>query len=791
MKNHLPALFVASLALPSNAAETLLFADNFEAPNINNLDNSALGTRRTGLLASSVFLRSAMFQHGISNNQLLFQGGGRTRFQNAGGWFNWGTDATVAPVIAAEGGVRISFDWTPVNTTDTNWVSFDVGFPGSGEPATRVNHGETDYGILFRHNGATERFDNGVNKGAGGTFTPAGPRHVVIDYAFPDLNDNTTVKVRASVNGTFVTRTVVGSLTLPYETFTWNNNGGGLFMELGTNVGGQLVDNYSVGTIPVEYSIAADVGGFPSGVALGDLVATLTGSSFAKGTEASTFTLVAGAGDTDNAKFQIDGNRIEANFDFKNDPNGTLYHIRVQGSSTVSTGTETKELTFTLFNDDDLDTLLDDWELEFAPNLTDLNGTATTPAEGAGNGDFDGDGISDLQEYTYSLGLYPDISPVSKDSDGDLLDDDDEIAGADFRPPTLPDRADSDLDGLNDFAENSHTVYTSPTSAGSNARNPDTDLDGARDGYEVAQGSDPNTGESRPALASAFAVTRVTDDASTGLDSAKYYTHAISGGGGATINDVVLEPLTPTVTPANFTWTVTPNLRGTIAPINNGDWSPGAGEVTGPGLLTMLGGFTYAGSNAPTIQQSYTLSGLVPGESYQLKLFMRMWDREGSGRPIDVKFINGENTNQPFSGLLCDRPGTVLQNGNEDSAYYLSYNYVAQGTQLTIEASAHESSAIDTGSFHFYGLTNEGLSGSPAALVVTSVMRNGGGDVILDFTGAANTEYQVTRSPDLVSPFVPLVPPLTATTGATGVGQATIPAAEASEKHEFYRIEDN
>ena len=48
----------------------------------------------------------------------------------------------------------------------------------------------------------------------------------------------------------------------------------------------------------------------------------------------------------------------------------------------------------------------------------------------------------------------------------------------------------------------------------------------------------------------------------------------------------------------------------------------------------------------------------------------------------------------------------------------------------------------------------------------------------------------MTKSPDLVAPFVPLDPALTATTNSLGVGQATIPAAEASEAKEFYRIED-
>ncbi len=93
------------------------------------------------------------------------------------------------------------------------------------------------------------------------------------------------------------------------------------------------------------------------------------------------------------------------------------------------------------------------------------------------------------------------------------------------------------------------------------------------------------------------------------------------------------------------------------------------------------------------------------------------------------------------------------------------------------------------------GFTNEeeetaGTSPVPAtaALEVTSVNFTPGGDFIIQFTGEPGTTYQITKSADLDG-FVPLTPPVTATTDGAGQGGATVPAAEASEDAEFYRVE--
>jgi hypothetical protein len=783
------------MLVPVTEANTLLFADNFDTANTTNLDGSPLAGRLTGTLASSVSLRSALAQHHILANQLRFSAGGRTRFQTSPSvWQNWATAPTGTSILA-DGGIRIEFDWTPPNNTTTNWVSFDIGFPKGttlAEPGTRVNHPETDYGILFRDNGAIERFDNGFNRGPGLTFDPVlTNRHVVIDYAFDSFANGTTVKMMASVNGTVVTTGVVGGLTVPYETFFWDNNAGELYFELGTNETGQLIDNYSVSTIPAIYSLSVDKSTFISGIDPSQLVATLSGGTFAKGTEPSTFTFVTGDGDMDNAKFQINGDRLEAGtYDFTQDFGGMLYFVRVKGTGTVSGGEKEMEFVLTLIKDDDADNLLDDWELSFANDLTELTGLVEGPGPGAGTGDFDGDGISDIDEYDLSLTTQPGISPVLADTDGDGLDDDEELAGAGQRPITSAVREDTDGDGLNDKIESNSGTFLGATDSGTNPTLPDTDGDGSRDKFEVDKGSVPTDIASRPVLPPSVEVVAVTDDLSTGLSAATTYTHAISGGGVATVNGVVFEELGAAVTPLNFNWTVSSGAKGEIDPINNGDWVPANGGVTGPGLLDLFGGFTYGTTGNPGVTQTYVLSGLTIGQSYKLKLFVRKWDTDGSGRPIDLIFTNGATVEQPFGALLADRPGIVLNNGNDDSAYYVSYTYVAEATDLIVEAPIHTSAIVASGSFHMYGLTNEVVGPPSTELKITSVTRTPTGDIVINFTGAADTEFDVTKSPDLTTAFGPLTAPLTATTNSSGVGQVVIPASEASETKEFYRIEE-
>ena len=246
------ATLLATISLESHAASTLLFGDNFNAPDTANFDASDQTGRRSGLHATDIQLRSSMVQHGISGNQLNFlttgTGPGRIRFQSAAAlpsnvWWNFATGAGATQTLA-DGGLLVEFDWTPADNTSDNWVSFNIGFPDqpAGEPGFRVNHPETDFGILFRNNGGTQYFDNGAaTTGSNFDASTVAPRHVALSYSFNSFADGTNVLVSAAVNGQAV---------LTAQPFLWENNGGALFMELGNLASGTRIDNLSITTIP-------------------------------------------------------------------------------------------------------------------------------------------------------------------------------------------------------------------------------------------------------------------------------------------------------------------------------------------------------------------------------------------------------------------------------------------------------------------------------------------------------------------------------------------------------------
>jgi len=195
----------------------------------------------------------------------------------------------------------------------------------------------------------------------------------------------------------------------------------------------------------------------------------------------------------------------------------------------------------------------------------------------------------------------------------------------------------------------------------------------------------------------------LTDDASTQISAANTYTHTISGGSAATVNGVSFAAFTSTVTPANFSWS-----SPTKAEIGNnlGQWVPASGGVTGTGLISLLSGFTYASGGAePGSSQTFTLSGLSIGATYDARLYIRVWDLGTSGRPIDFTMTNGAEVDT-FGGLE-DRPGTVLGTGNQHEAYYVNYRFTAQGTDLLINAAVPGSAPAGSGSFHLYALSNQ------------------------------------------------------------------------------------
>ena len=212
--------------------------------------------------------------------------------------------------------------------------------------------------------------------------------------------------------------------------------------------------------------ITLDPSKFPAGVPIGTTVGTLTSSDPNGGSH--TYSLVAGAGDTDNAKFQLDSDQLETAADFSA-LGETDLSVRVRSTDEGALSFE-KIITVTVSADGDDDGLQDAWELTFG-TLADFTGLANGPGPGAGTGDFDDDGSPDIDEFTNGT------APNDDDSDDDGLNDGDEdTAGTD------PLDEDTDKDGLKDGEEATHE---------SDPLLPDTDEDTILDGLEVENGTDP------------------------------------------------------------------------------------------------------------------------------------------------------------------------------------------------------------------------------------------------------------------------------------------------------------
>ena len=786
MKRLIPALVFALSPLALHATEIL--SDNFNAPDTTNFDNSDQTLRRSGILGPAVQLRSSLIQHAISGNQLRLlraASEGRIRFHDAANLGNWWDFASgeAGATILSEGGFKIEFDWTPINATDANWVEVSVGIGTvaqvGSEPATRVNHAQTDLGILLRHSGGSQIFDNGSAVTGGTVPVTAAKRRVSVTYAFSSFANGATVTANAFIDGAAV---------VTNRNFTWDNNNGQLFIEFGTNVpttGGlnTLIDNFTIKGLIPRFSPAISSTRFFSSVGSSGLVATLSGNT--DGTpEEGTFTLVSGTGDTDNALFKINGNRLEPSgtLDFLNVPDNTTYSIRLRGSGSTSNTSSERTYSLTLISDIDSDSLGDTWESSKAGNLTDLTALSNGPGPGPGSGNFDADSLSDAQEYALAISRFPNLNPKAADSDGDGLEDGSEITPTAPRPETNPTLADSDGDGLNDKDESNTGTFVSASDTGSNPIRYDSDGDQYPDGFETRNGGNPLNASILPTtLPPGFALGIVTDDASTGISPDFTYTHKISGGSAANINGVDLDVLDTVSTPPNFSWDGFTGGKNIVGPaINNGEW---IASVTEPGAQQLFGAFTFSGlGSTPGNRQRFTLSGLEPGLTYEFRLYVRKW-ANSTVRPAALTFINGSESREFF--LLEDRPNIVLNDATKgEAAYFLSCTYTAQATDFIMDVLVPPVSSAN-GSFHMYGLTNR-AAGPPPDLEIASISRaTDGSKVTLSIKSRPSRIYAVDFSTNLAS-WIEL------SDAVPSAGNLTIyeDSVASNRTNAFYRVRD-
>jgi hypothetical protein len=168
----------------------------------------------------------------------------------------------------------------------------------------------------------------------------------------------------------------------------------------------------------------------------------------------------------------------------------------------------------------------------------------------------------------------------------------------------------------------------------------------------------------------------------------------------------------------------------------------------------MLGTFSYSGSGANAgAEQTFTLNGLTPGQAYSLRLYIRVWDTEGSGRPADLSFTNGAET--AFAPVLEDRPGMVLGGGggaSDQNAYMLVYNYVAAGSELVIRSAVPAGAVIPSGSFHMYALSNE-IGGPAIDFKITNITYTAGDPpaVSITFNSSPGKRYGIFASTSMLA----------------------------------------
>ena len=178
--------------------------------------------------------------------------------------------------------------------------------------------------------------------------------------------------------------------------------------------------------------------------------------------------------------------------------------------------------------DDDADNILDFFERaltasddEPTGNLNDFDGTLIAGGgPGAATGDFDGDNLSDREEFELSTRdlIFPGLDPTDPDSDDDGFFDGAETNTGTFvsydfttntgNTGTNPLNEDTDGDGLLDGVENGTGSFVDASATGSNPNLFDTDDDGFEDGLEVRlEGGDPNDGAVQPEVQTGYQAT--------------------------------------------------------------------------------------------------------------------------------------------------------------------------------------------------------------------------------------------------------------------------------------------
>jgi len=210
---------------------------------------------------------------------------------------------------------------------------------------------------------------------------------------------------------------------------------------------------------------------------------------------------------------------------------------------------------------------------------------------------------------------------------------------------------------------------------------------------------------SGPAIAGTWTFTPLTgDDAETGIDPSKKYTHLVDFGADAeatTINGVKFTD--KKASGANYTL-----VMGGGSFVNNGE-----GSFAGTGLGDLFTDFFYGGVSEAGKSgiQKLTLTGLREAHTYRLSFFVSGW-----GNPAQDITVS-DAPNAPVPRIARDGTRWIPDPANPEyeptgagsPGAMISYEYVASADGTLVMTM---DSVQDGDTFHFYGFINE-LVGLP------------------------------------------------------------------------------
>ena len=239
-----------------------------------------------------------------------------------------------------------------------------------------------------------------------------------------------------------------------------------------------------------------------------------------------------------------------------------------------------------------------------------------------------------------------------------------------------------------------------------------------------------------------------TNDAGTGISTAKTYTHLLDFGtrtNVAVINGVSFTKVSSQNGSANgYGWAnFPPSAHGGSAP------STTYSVPVGTGAYDLLYDMDYGWCwpNSATMQ----LTGLTPGKRYEVHLFNRTWGWGGSRTQTLTFDPDGSG---PVTESITFNPDSLYAN-------YLAYRYTPTSSTLNITVQ----SATSNQTYHLYGLSNEETSDATYAPVTVDIAH----DSVFDGLITGSGDWNKTGSGTLM---------LTATNPATGALTLTAGALE-------------